>query len=62
MATTRDRLVESSAELFRKQGYNATGVKQSTHGLEMAVRRRPMERICVIAGLTRVRIRSVRQE
>ena len=28
MATTRDRLVESSAELFRKQGYNATGVKQ----------------------------------
>ena len=25
---TRDRLVESSAELFRKQGYNATGVKQ----------------------------------
>ena len=28
MATTRDRLVETSAELFRKQGYNATGVKQ----------------------------------
>jgi AcrR family transcriptional regulator len=28
MATTRDRLVESSAELFRKHGYNATGVKQ----------------------------------
>jgi AcrR family transcriptional regulator len=28
MATTRDRLVETSAELFRKQGYSATGVKQ----------------------------------
>jgi AcrR family transcriptional regulator len=28
MATTRDRLVETSAELFRRQGYNATGVKQ----------------------------------
>jgi AcrR family transcriptional regulator len=28
MATTRDRLVETSAELFRKQGYAATGVKQ----------------------------------
>jgi AcrR family transcriptional regulator len=27
-ATTRDRLVETSAELFRRQGYNATGVKQ----------------------------------
>jgi AcrR family transcriptional regulator len=27
-ATTRDRIVESSAELFRLQGYNATGVKQ----------------------------------
>src|SRR5437588_899314 len=28
MATTRDRLVEASAELFRRQGYVATGVKQ----------------------------------
>src|SRR5690242_21704494 len=28
MATTRDRLVETSAELFRRQGYAATGVKQ----------------------------------
>ena len=28
MATTRDRLVETSAELFRKQGYAATGVKR----------------------------------
>ena len=28
MAATRDRLVETSAELFRKQGYSATGVKQ----------------------------------
>ncbi|MFI5038546.1 MAG: TetR/AcrR family transcriptional regulator [Solirubrobacterales bacterium] len=28
MATTRERLVETSAELFRKQGYSATGVKQ----------------------------------
>ncbi len=27
-ATTRDRIVETSAELFRLQGYNATGVKQ----------------------------------
>jgi AcrR family transcriptional regulator len=26
--TTRERIVESSAELFRRQGYNATGVKQ----------------------------------
>ncbi len=28
MATTRERIVESSAELFRRQGYAATGVKQ----------------------------------
>ena len=28
MPTTRDRIVESSAELFRRQGYAATGVKQ----------------------------------
>jgi AcrR family transcriptional regulator len=28
MSGTRDRIVESSAELFRKQGYAATGVKQ----------------------------------
>lgn len=27
-APTRDRIVESSAELFRRQGYAATGVKQ----------------------------------
>jgi AcrR family transcriptional regulator len=27
-ATTRDRIVDASAELFRLQGYNATGVKQ----------------------------------
>jgi AcrR family transcriptional regulator len=27
-AGTRDRIVESSAELFRRQGYNGTGVKQ----------------------------------
>src|SRR2546421_6623285 len=27
-ATTRQRIVEHSAELFRLQGYNATGVKQ----------------------------------
>jgi AcrR family transcriptional regulator len=26
--TTRDRIVEQSAELFRRQGYNGTGVKQ----------------------------------
>src|ERR1700744_3548960 len=26
--TTRDRIVEASAELFRRQGYAATGVKQ----------------------------------
>jgi AcrR family transcriptional regulator len=28
MSTTRDRIVQTSAELFRKQGYAATGVKQ----------------------------------
>jgi AcrR family transcriptional regulator len=28
MSTTRERIVEASAELFRRQGYNATGVKQ----------------------------------
>lgn len=28
MAATRDRIVDASAELFRRQGYNATGVKQ----------------------------------
>jgi AcrR family transcriptional regulator len=29
MATdTRDRIVDASAELFRRQGYNATGIKQ----------------------------------
>jgi AcrR family transcriptional regulator len=28
MAPTRDRILETSAELFRKQGYTATGVKQ----------------------------------
>ena len=28
MSTTRERIVESSAELFRRQGYTATGVKQ----------------------------------
>jgi AcrR family transcriptional regulator len=28
MATTRDRIVQTSAELFRRQGYSATGVKQ----------------------------------
>ncbi len=28
MPTTRDRILETSAELFRKQGYAATGVKQ----------------------------------
>jgi AcrR family transcriptional regulator len=29
MATsTRDRIVDTSAELFRRQGYNATGIKQ----------------------------------
>ncbi len=28
MAATRDRIVGASAELFRRQGYNATGVKQ----------------------------------
>lgn len=28
MAKTRDRLIASTAELFRRQGYSATGVKQ----------------------------------
>src|SRR5438270_7166554 len=28
MTPTRDRILETSAELFRKQGYAATGVKQ----------------------------------
>jgi AcrR family transcriptional regulator len=28
MSTTRDRILDASAELFRKQGYAATGVKQ----------------------------------
>jgi AcrR family transcriptional regulator len=28
MSNTRERIVETSAELFRVQGYNATGVKQ----------------------------------
>ena len=28
MTDTRDRIVETSAELFRRQGYSATGVKQ----------------------------------
>lgn len=30
MTSTRDRLIESTAELFRRQGYTATGVKQIT--------------------------------
>jgi AcrR family transcriptional regulator len=28
MASTRDRIMDSSAELFRRQGYTGTGVKQ----------------------------------
>jgi AcrR family transcriptional regulator len=28
MSTTRDRIIDTSAELFRRQGYSATGVKQ----------------------------------
>jgi AcrR family transcriptional regulator len=28
MSTTRDRIIETSADLFRRQGYSATGVKQ----------------------------------
>lgn len=28
MSTTRERIIERSAELFRQQGYSATGVKQ----------------------------------
>ena len=27
-STTKDRIIDSSAELFRRQGYNGTGVKQ----------------------------------
>ncbi len=27
-SSTKDRIIDSSAELFRRQGYNATGVKQ----------------------------------
>jgi AcrR family transcriptional regulator len=27
-STTRDRIINASADLFRRQGYNATGVKQ----------------------------------
>src|ERR1035441_4778957 len=28
MASTKDRIMDSSAELFRRQGYTGTGVKQ----------------------------------
>jgi AcrR family transcriptional regulator len=28
MSTTKERIIETSAELFRRQGYSATGVKQ----------------------------------
>jgi AcrR family transcriptional regulator len=28
MSATRDRIIDASAELFRRQGYSATGVKQ----------------------------------
>jgi AcrR family transcriptional regulator len=28
LSTTRDRIIDASAELFRRQGYSATGVKQ----------------------------------
>lgn len=28
MSSTRERIIEAGAELFRRQGYNATGVKQ----------------------------------
>jgi AcrR family transcriptional regulator len=34
MSSTRDRIVEQSAELFRLQGYNATGVKQIVEGAQ----------------------------
>ena len=32
MSTTRQRIVQTSAELFRRQGYSATGVKQIVTG------------------------------
>jgi AcrR family transcriptional regulator len=28
VSNTRERIVDASAELFRRQGYSATGVKQ----------------------------------
>ncbi len=34
MSTTRDRIVASSAELLRRQGYAATGVKQIVTGAQ----------------------------
>jgi AcrR family transcriptional regulator len=30
MRSTRDRIVTATAELFRRQGYNGTGLKQVT--------------------------------
>jgi AcrR family transcriptional regulator len=35
MSSTRDRIVETSAELFRLQGYVATGIKQITSAAEV---------------------------